>query len=100
MSTCDILVPLASKSYSKYSFAFKKKGGTNAVIQFPIKRFQTTDQAEIQGRAPAGAGKLAKNIQMNTMSAAGRSLLAGSLMDEEISQEELLVGCKSADNLV
>jgi len=33
-------------------------------------------------------GRAAKNMQMNTLSAA---LLAGSLLEEEVSQEELLV---------
>jgi hypothetical protein len=36
-------------------------------------------------------GRAAKSMQMNTLSAAGRSLLAGSLLEEEVSQEELLV---------
>ncbi len=40
------------------------------------------------------SGKPAKTLQMNTMSAAGRSLLAGSLMNEEVSQEELLVSLR------
>ncbi len=50
----------------------------------------------LRERACVGAGltgRAAKTMQMNTLSAAGRSLLAGSLLEEEVSQEELLVGC-------
>lgn len=41
---------------------------------------------------PAGAaGRGKSNVTPNMMSTAGRSLLAGSLLEEEVTQEEVLV---------